>query len=87
MVPRVVGESMERFEVALAADDLPSASAAAHALRGMASTVGASHLSSVAEAVERACKNGDADSEQFDALRSTANETLHAAQAYLNRPV
>jgi|GEM_PF-5783777 len=86
MVPRVIGESMEKFEAALTANDLPAASAAAHALRGMASTVGANHLSLTAEAVERICKEGLADSTAIDALRNAANDTLHAAQAFLNRP-
>jgi signal transduction histidine kinase/DNA-binding response OmpR family regulator/HPt (histidine-containing phosphotransfer) domain-containing protein len=86
MVPRVVSESMEKFEAALTAGDLPSASIAAHALRGMASTVGASLLSHAAEAVERTCKDGHVDDDCIGELRSTANKALHAAQAFLNQP-
>jgi signal transduction histidine kinase/CheY-like chemotaxis protein/HPt (histidine-containing phosphotransfer) domain-containing protein len=83
MVPRVARESVDAFNAALAADDLSAASAAAHALRGMATTIGATALSEAAEAVERSMKEGDAIPSQIDAFRRTAAEALKIVEQFL----
>lgn len=83
MVPRVAGESMEKFEAAVACGDLVAAAAAAHALRGMATTVGAMLLAESAEAVERAMKDGGAEAGQIEILRRNAAAARQAVQQFL----
>ncbi|MDR3479769.1 MAG: response regulator [Burkholderiaceae bacterium] len=83
MVPRVAGESMGKFDATLAAGDLEGAEAAAHALRGMASTVGATPLTESAEAVERAMRDGGASAAQIETFRRSAEAVRRAVERFL----
>jgi HPt (histidine-containing phosphotransfer) domain-containing protein len=83
MVPRVTGESMGKFDATLAAGDLEGAAAAAHALRGMASTVGATPLTESAEAVERAMREGGASAGQIEIFRRSTEDARRAVEQYL----
>jgi CheY-like chemotaxis protein/HPt (histidine-containing phosphotransfer) domain-containing protein len=83
MVPRVAGESMGKFDATLAAGDLEGAAAAAHALRGMASTVGATPLTESAEAVERAMREGGASTAQIEIFRRSTEDARRAVEQYL----
>jgi len=83
MVPRVAGESMGKFVASLASGDLEGAAAAAHALRGMATTVGATALAESAEAVERAMRDGGASTGQIETLRRNTDAARHAVEQFL----
>jgi CheY-like chemotaxis protein/HPt (histidine-containing phosphotransfer) domain-containing protein len=83
MVPRVTGESMGKFDATLAAGDLEGAAAAAHALRGMASTVGATPLTESAEAVERGMREGGASTAQIEIFRRSTEAARRAVEQFL----
>ena len=83
MVPRVAGESMGKFDATLAVGDLEGAAAAAHALRGMASTVGATPLTESAEAVERAMRDGGASAGQIETFRRSTEAARRAVERFL----
>jgi signal transduction histidine kinase/DNA-binding response OmpR family regulator len=83
MVPRVASESVGAFNTALAAGDLVAAASAAHALRGMATTIGATTLADSAETVERAMRDGEANPNQIDAFRRSAAEALKIVEQFL----
>ena len=63
---------------AMAADDSPALSAAAHTLRGSAANVGAARLSAACAALESTAKNGD-DRESYAALMETVSTEATAA--------
>jgi CheY-like chemotaxis protein/HPt (histidine-containing phosphotransfer) domain-containing protein len=83
MVPRVAGESMGKFDASLAGGDQERAAAAAHALRGMASTVGATLLAESAEAVERAMRDGGASASQIETFRHCTEAARRAVERFL----
>ncbi|HXA48078.1 MAG TPA: Hpt domain-containing protein, partial [Burkholderiaceae bacterium] len=56
---------------------------AAHALRGMATTIGATTLADSAETVERAMRDGEANPNQIDAFRRSAAEALKIVEQFL----
>jgi signal transduction histidine kinase/DNA-binding response OmpR family regulator len=84
MVPRVARESIDAFNTAVAVDDLAAAAAAVHALRGMATTVGAMALAEAAETVERTMKDGEAIPAQIDAFRRSADLALQVVEQFLD---
>ncbi|HSY26748.1 MAG TPA: Hpt domain-containing protein [Burkholderiaceae bacterium] len=85
MVPRVAGDSLGKFDAAVARGDHVGAAAAAHAMRGMATTIGATTLADAAEVVERAMMSSSADVNQIETFRRNASEMLHAVEKFLGQ--
>ena len=85
MVPRVAGDSLGKFDAALARGDRVGAAAAAHAMRGMATTIGATTLAEAAEVVERAMMSSSADADQIETFRRNASEMLQAVEKFLGQ--
>jgi signal transduction histidine kinase/HPt (histidine-containing phosphotransfer) domain-containing protein len=79
--PEYAGPYRERLAEALAAGDLASVRTAAHALSGMAASLGLTALSELTGAIEEACLEGQAG--RVAALCDRVGPSMHAALARL----
>ena len=78
-----LGEHCQAIEKATQADDRAPLQAAAHALKGSADNLGACQLGSVCKAIEDAAKAGEDAQKLLPELRTCAEGTRAALQAYL----